>query len=231
MEKETFNVNANATERAGREIVRLIASHRFKPGDRLLETSLAKMLGMSRTPVREALGRLASTGFLVKTEMSRGYQIPFLTPKDIEDVFFMRGTLESKAAMLCARAMPESVLRELRRINEREEETFKANLKGEYAELNEDFHMHIATSSGNPYMEMYIRQLYWRSNLYVLFFMSFYCLESNYDTERLSYLEHRKIVEALEARNAEDAEIAMREHISSSYNHLLCPKNALERMS
>lgn len=226
MEKD--NVNVNATEKAGREIVRLIASHRFKPGDRLLETSLAKILGLSRTPVREALGRLASTGFLAKTEGSRGYQIPFLTPKDIENVFFMRGVLESKAAMLCATVMPESAQQELRRINEREEETFRANEKGEYAELNEAFHMLIAGSCGNPYMELYLRQLYWRSNLYVLFFMSFYCLESNFDTERLSYLEHRRVVDALAARDPKAAEAAMKEHITSSYNHLLCPKNALE---
>jgi len=224
---ENENVNVNATEKAGREIVRLIASHRFKPGDRLLETSLAKILGMSRTPVREALGRLASTGFLAKAEGTRGYQIPFLTPKDIEDVFFMRGILESKAAMLCAQTMPESALVELRRINEREEETFRANEKGEYAELNESFHMLIAGSCANPYMEMYLRQLYWRSNLYVLFFMSFYCLDSNEETERLSYLEHRRVIDALAGRDAKAAEAAMREHITSSYNHLLYPKNAL----
>jgi len=221
----------SATDKAGREIVRLIAAHRFSPGERLLETSLAKELGMSRTPVREALGQLASTGFLVKAEGSRGYQIPVLTPKDIEDVFFMRGILESKAAMLCARAAPEETFRELRRINYREEETFKANLKGEYAELNEDFHLLLAESSGNPYMTMYIRQLYWRSNLYVLFFMSFYCLESNYDTKRLSYLEHRKVIEALESRDPSAAETAMKEHISSSYSHLLFQKKPLEGIS
>ena len=221
----------SATDKASREIVRLIAAHRFSPGERLLETSLAKELGMSRTPVREALGQLASTGFLVKAEGSRGYQIPVLTPKDIEDVFFMRGILESKAAMLCARAAPEETFRELRRINYREEETFKANLKGEYAELNEDFHLLLAESSGNPYMTMYIRQLYWRSNLYVLFFMSFYCLESNYDTKRLSYLEHRKIIEALELRDPSAAETAMKEHISSSYSHLLFQKKPLEGIS
>lgn len=220
-----------ATDKAGSDIVRLIASHRFAPGERLLETTLAKELGMSRTPVREALGRLASTGFLVKAEGSRGYQIPFLTPKDIENIFFMRGILESKAAFLCARSISMDVLEELRRINAREEETFKANLKGEYAELNEEFHMLLAESSENPYMKMYIRQLYWRSNLYVLFFMSFYCLESDYDTERLSYMEHREIIDAMDVRDPFRAETAMREHIASSYNHLLFPKKPLENMS
>ncbi|HPF85309.1 MAG TPA: GntR family transcriptional regulator [Aminivibrio sp.] len=221
----------SATDKAGREIVRLIAAHRFSPGERLLETALARELGMSRTPVREALGQLASTGFLVKSESARGYQIPVLTPKDIEDVFFMRGILESKAAMLCARSASEETVRELRRINTREEETFKANLKGEYAELNEDFHMLLADSSDNPYMKMYIRQLYWRSNLYVLFFMSFYCLESDYDTKRLSYMEHRKVVDAVEGGDPGAAEAAMKDHILSSYNHLLFPKKPLEGMS
>ncbi len=221
----------SATDKAGREIVRLIAAHRFSPGERLLETSLAKELGMSRTPVREALGQLASTGFLVKAEGSRGYQIPVLTPKDIEDVFFMRGILESKAAMLCARSAPEETFRELRRINYREEETFKANLKGEYAELNEDFHLLLAESSGNPYMTMYIRQLYWRSNLYVLFFMSFYCLESNYDTKRLSYLEHRKIIEALELRDPSGGRNSHEGTYQQRYSHLLFQKKPLEGIS
>ena len=87
--------------------------------------------------------------------------------------------------------------------------------------------MLIAGSCANPYMEMYLRQLYWRSNLYVLFFMSFYCLDSHEETERLSYLEHRRVIDALAGRDAKAAEAAMREHITSSYNHLLYPKNAL----
>ena len=218
----------SATDKAFKEIVQLIAVHRFSPGERLLETALAKELGMSRTPVREALGRLASTGFLVKAKGSRGYQIPLLTPKNIEVVFFMRGILESKAAMLCARSPATELICELRRINSREEETFKANVKGEYAELNEKFHILLADSSDNPYLAMYIRQLYWRSNLYILFFMSFYCLDSDYDTGRLSYMEHRKIIDAVESGDSKGAENAMKEHIVSSYNSLLFPKNPLE---
>ena len=220
-----------AADKAQSEIVRLIAAHKFSPGEKLLETTLAKRLGMSRTPVREALGKLASTGFLLKVAGSRGYQIPHLTPQDIEYVFFMRAVLESKASMLCAKEADKELVAKLRRINALEEETFRANLKGEYAELNEDFHMLLADSSDNPYMKMYIRQLYWRSNLYVLFFMSFYCLESDYDTKRLSYLEHRKIVDAVEAGDPGAAEAAMRDHILSSYNHLLFPKKPLEGMS
>ncbi|MDI9371234.1 MAG: GntR family transcriptional regulator [Synergistaceae bacterium] len=217
-----------AADKAQSEIVRLIAAHKFSPGEKLLETTLAKRLGMSRTPVREALGKLASTGFLLKVAGSRGYQIPHLTPQDIEYVFFMRAVLESKASMLCAKEADKELVAKLRRINALEEETFRANLKGEYAELNEDFHNLVADSSGNPYLAIYIKQLYWRSNLYVLFFMSFYCLDSGYDKGRLSFSEHARVIDAIESGDGKEAEAAMKDHIVSSYNSLLFPKKPLE---
>ncbi len=217
-----------AADKAQSEIVRLIAAHKFSPGEKLLETALAKRLGMSRTPVREALGKLASTGFLLKAAGSRGYQIPHFTPQDIEYVFFMRAVLESKAAMLCANRADKALVTELRRINALEEETFRANLKGDYAELNEKYHNLVADSSGNPYLAMYIKQLYWRSNLYVLFFMSFYCLDSGYDKGRLSFPEHSRVIDAIEEGSGGAAEAAMKAHIVSSYNSLLFPKKPLE---
>jgi DNA-binding GntR family transcriptional regulator len=70
------------------------------PDERVVEKDLTEQLGVSRTPVREALSRLASEGFLVATR--HGYKIPVFTPEDVEDLFEVRLLLEPAAARQAA---------------------------------------------------------------------------------------------------------------------------------
>lgn len=75
-----------------------IGSHQIRPGERLQEVSLAAQLGVSRTPVREALARLESEGMIVVE--GRGFVVPELTDADIEEIYQLRFLLEPAAARI-----------------------------------------------------------------------------------------------------------------------------------
>lgn len=89
----------------------ILRSHAFEPGDRLVDSALAKRLNVSRTPVREALMRLAADG-LVETQ-GGGFIVPRLTLADVRDVFEIRRLLEPAAAAKVADALDKQGRREL----------------------------------------------------------------------------------------------------------------------
>lgn len=89
---------AGLADRVYNELRDNIGSHQIRPGERLQEVSLAAQLGVSRTPVREALARLESEGMIVVE--GRGFVVPELTDADIEEIYQLRFLLEPAAAAL-----------------------------------------------------------------------------------------------------------------------------------
>ncbi len=219
--------NKGAGEEAFQKIIHLVLSHGLQPGDRIYETNLVETFEMSRTPIREALSRLASMGFLEKPWKQKGYKVPLLSPDDMKEIFYTRMVLEGKAARRAAKLVDEKGKKRLQNINYQEENTYYANQKDIYASLNESFHMIVAELSENQYLQRYIQQLFWRSNLYIFFFMRFYNVQNvenlKNSEERLSYLEHRKVVDAIIAGESESAEKAMQEHLLIAYYSMLNP--------
>lgn len=88
----------------------------LKPGDRLMETSLAERMGVSRTPVREAIRKLELEGFVVMLPR-KGAQVAQITRKDIGDVLEIRAVLEGLGVELAAKKMQAEDIEELKRIN------------------------------------------------------------------------------------------------------------------
>jgi|LDZS01.1.fsa_nt_gi DNA-binding GntR family transcriptional regulator len=222
--------NKGAVDKAFDNIIKLVLSKKLQPGDRIYETDLVDVFKMSRTPIREALSRLASMGFLEKLPNKKGYIIPFLEPEDMKEVYYVRVLLESKAARRAAKyANPEDV-NTLIQINQQEIEKFLDDKKDEYAALNEKFHMTIAAMAKNRYLYRYIQQAFWRSNIYVFFFMSFYNEQFNFNklqnakNPRLSCMEHKRIVESILSKDSLAAEKAMQEHLIIAYNSMLNPR-------
>jgi DNA-binding GntR family transcriptional regulator len=96
------------------QVVRgLIVSGRMRPGEAVIEAALAARLGVSRTPVREALGRLASEGLLVATR--RGYRVPQFSAQDMINLSEIRLLLEPQAAMQAAANTTDVGLDEMRK--------------------------------------------------------------------------------------------------------------------
>jgi DNA-binding GntR family transcriptional regulator len=210
----------NAEERAYRSIIRLILSGKFRPGNFLLEVDLASRLDMSRTPVSRALGRLVTEGFLNKLP-KKGCFIPLPTPEDAAQIFSAREAVEGKAAAEAAIHAKDEEIERLSEFIETDESAVREREKEIFAENNELFHTGIAQASRNAYLEKWCRNIFWRSNIYIFYFDSFYKPQEKNMIEQLTPSQHKAILEAIKARDPHLAEQKMREHISRTYNHLL----------
>ena len=211
----------SAEDRAYREIIQLILSGQFKPGDFLLELDLAPRLKMSRTPVGRALGRLVAEGFLNKMP-KKGCYIPFPSPEDAEQVLFARMAVESEAAASAARKASDREIRKLKRILKMDEESVARGSKENFAQINEQFHLGIARASRNAYLEKWVVNSFWRSNIYIFYFDSFYKTPDRAEIPpQRTPSQHAAVVKAIEERNPEEAALQMREHIRNTYELLL----------
>ena len=206
---------------AYKKIIELILKNQFKPGEFLLETELASSLGLSRTPVRHALGQLVAEGFLDK-KTKKGCFIPFPSPMDAQHVFFVREHLEGLAAQAAAGCATEQDIAFLYDLIEREKALGSLKHEAEKVKslaLNEEFHMGIARMSRNPYIEQYCRHSFWRSHTYICFFDRDY-MGLNPGPQRIAPRQHIEITQAIEARDADRAGQLMRTHVRTNFEKL-----------
>jgi DNA-binding GntR family transcriptional regulator len=118
---------------------REIASGAFRPGERILEKTLAQRLGISRTPIREALLRLEIEGVVV-CNSRRSYNVRTLTVQDVQEIYQTLGILEGAAAAAVASRLAEADLRDLRRLNRMmSTAAVQADLQT-FGQLNRQFH-------------------------------------------------------------------------------------------
>ena len=116
-----------------------IGSGAFRPGQRILEKALAARLGISRTPIREALLRLEIEGVVVCTSR-RSYNVRILTVGDIRQIYETLGILEGAAAAIVASRLTEADFRELRRVNRLMADAAANHDLEAFGELNRRFH-------------------------------------------------------------------------------------------
>jgi DNA-binding GntR family transcriptional regulator len=214
----------NAEERAYGEVMEMILSRKYAPGDRLVEAELAKEMGLSRTPVRNALRKLVAEG-LLENRNQKGCYIPRLTPQDMQETFQARIFLEGKAAMEAARFRNDGEAAMLLAILKREKEYYRNGRVKDYTQANKEFHLSIAAMARNAYIEKFVHQTFWRSELYIFFFDRFYRPELSDEILRdpnksVSCREHDKIARAIEAGDPSAAEVSMKAHLLSTLNYL-----------
>ena len=185
-----------------------ILKGKIKPGERLMEIQLAKKLGVSRTPVREAIRMLELEG-LVTMVPRKGTAVAAITEKTLRDVLEVRRALEELSVMRACERMTWEQFEELRAANTR----FARAAEGEditlIAKTDEDFHDIIYQSTGNDKLILLLNQL--REQMYR------YRVEHIKMKERRSILikEHQEIIDALRERNADIAVAVMRKHINN----------------
>ena len=208
-----------AAERAYEGLLRLILTGELEPGDNLPALTLAARLGTSRTPVREALRRLASEG-LVLIIPNSGARVASPSRREMEDAYVVREDLEVLAVRLAAGRVSDRHLRRLEETLLEEERAFSERNLELYLEVNEGFHKIIAEASGNRVLKEYVENILARTNVYIVFYDPFYDIESNSSTT-----EHRAIIDALRAQDADAAANLMRQHIRVSQNSLDKPED------
>jgi DNA-binding GntR family transcriptional regulator len=194
-----------------------LAAGRWAPGSHLRESELAAELGISRTPVREALRRLASEQ-LVSFEPHLGVRVPGWSSNDIEEIFALRVELESYAAGQAARHASPAQVAELRDLAGQIEKAAFGDAEPDYVgitELNNRFHGLIVASAGNQRHVGLVVQLV-ELPLVVRTFTRF-------DRQELarSVSHHYDLVEAIEGRNADWAVAVMRAHIHAGRQVML----------
>jgi DNA-binding GntR family transcriptional regulator len=188
-------------------ILRSIEEGELGPGTRLVESELAERFGVSRTPIREALQRLETQGVVARD--GRSLIVASLDHDQLGELYAVRAELEGLAARLAAlHAAPEevSVLREMLARDR--------TLVGDPAALsraNKRFHRQIHLASHNRYL---VQQLAHIHQAMALMASTSLAAAGRGET---ALAEHAAILEAIAARAPEDADEAMRLHISRAY--------------
>ena len=176
-----------------------IITGEFAPGERLMEIALANRLGVSRTPVREAIRKLELEGLVVAR----------ITEKDLRDVLEVRCSLEELAAELAAERMDEEGQEKLDQALVEFESAIESGDNAAIADSDMEFHDIIFDATGNPRLIQIIGNL--REQFYR------YRLEYVKDTDYHIVLlnEHKELVNAIRAGKKEEARKIMKKHITN----------------
>ena len=189
-----------------------IIDGQLKAGQWLRQEALAQELGVSQMPVREALKRLVAEGLAVRIPY-KGVKVVEFSPEDIVDICTVRLVLEGLAVRL---ATPLITAKDLERLKENLREAGSYTGQDQMArrrQLNTDFHLSICQASGRQYLVRLLEML-WR------WFPSVVLYEGTFRQKELllaradrEMREHWAILEALERRDAQQAEEETRRHI------------------
>ncbi|MGO1119083.1 GntR family transcriptional regulator [Rhodovibrionaceae bacterium A322] len=183
----------------------------LKPGERVNEVTLAKQLGASRTPLREALNRLTSEGLLV-FEKGRGFFCRQLDPKEIFDLYQTRAALEEAAIRLACHQISDQTLDELETFLDRTKPGDAAQDPRVLVDYDEYFHEQLIAASGNREMLRILHNLNTRIR-----FVRWIDMERR-RSETQS--EHRNLLAALRQRNADAAAQILRDHIAKRQDQI-----------
>lgn len=196
--------SASLAEQAYGRLRMLILDRKISPGSPLQEGRLADELRISRTPMREALVRLAGEGLLVRRD-ARSYAVRALGTKEYFDCMRAREVIECEAIALAATRIDAADL-------DRLQVELEALDAGEHDEtehwhFDDRLHVFIATASGNVVFPRLVEELRVNARLFRL--------HSPLHRQRENHNEHGDIIGALRARDPERARHAMREHLRS----------------
>lgn len=185
-------------------------------GQRISESELADMFGVSRAPLREAVRRLESRGLLIK-KPHVGISVVSLSLNELLDIYEVREALEGLACRLAARNMPAEDVSALRHLLQQHEQDVNAT-EGQayYQEAGDlDFHFRIAQGANNQKLtSMLFGDLYHLIRMYRCRF------STSEGRPHKALKEHTHIVDAIENRDEDLAEMLMRRHIASARKNI-----------
>lgn len=180
----------------------------LEPGERLMEIQLAERLGVSRTPIREAIRKLELEG-LVLMIPRKGAEVAKISESNLRDVLEVRRSLEELAIDLACQRMTPEELGELRVTQEKFALAIKTGDAMQIAETDERYHEIIYDSTKNARLVQILNNL--REQMYR------YRLEyiKDEDKRQILLIEHEHILKALSLRHVQEAKQAIREHIDN----------------
>lgn len=207
LEKLSAYYHLPRSEFVYRAIKDAFINRRLRSGDRIREDEIAMALGVSRTPVREALSRLLARG-LIEVADGRGLVVTSLDTQQIIEIYTMREALEATAASLAAQNASKIQIEQLRDLNGQ-----FADAEGDVirlGQINRLIHQTINEASRNRYL---IQSLNEFQDTTALLNPSNYLANERFLS---AHTEHISIVDAIEARNVEEADRAARTHLRNA---------------
>jgi DNA-binding GntR family transcriptional regulator len=195
-----------AADAAYQRLRAMILDNHLPPGAQRLEAELALELGLSRTPVREAMLRLQQDG-LVSVTPRHGMRVAPISPADMRDIYDVLESLEPKAAELLARRnLPEADLVPLLSSCDAMEAAIAQQDRTAWAQADEAFHRGLAELCGNTRLAAMVMQVWDQSHRARMFTLNMRPLPER------STAEHRATLQAIRAGDAEQARESYRRH-------------------
>ncbi len=207
------NNHWSLTEQVFETLQESILNGELKPGDPLPEIRLSEELGVSRTPVREALRKLELEG-LVKTIPNRGTFVVGISEKDIEDIYTIRMYIEGLAAKWAAANITDELLEEMRSIVELQKFYAEKNDPFQVWQLDSRFHYILYQASGSRVLKQTLTSMHHyiqRTRELSI---------SRLGRAATTVQEHLNIFNAIEQHDGELAEKLTFEHIFNAYENI-----------
>lgn len=195
----------NLTEQVYEQLIGLLIAGELRPGDVITERRMAERLNASRTPIREALGRLESEGLVYK-QPSRGVTVSPFSTEAFVDILNVRQLLEAEAASLAAGRIPPERIAAIRRALQDLAQKPKPTLSEIWA-VDDQLHGEIADAAGNALMAAMIRDLRRRTHVFNAY--------RNPQTPRFSAEENTRLLDAVASGSRDMARAAMVQHIEA----------------
>ena len=181
-------------------------------GEKISEIKISEELGVSRSPVREALRMLENEGFVLNTQ--NGVVVYPLELEDVKELYECRIATEPYAAFLATTMLGEKELAELFTLVDRAEHLQNNRKYDEVAEVNTEFHMRLINACGNKRLIEMIEKFY-----------SLIILGRNADLKEFGprdcLVEHRAILEAVREKDPQKAEILARKHLEHDWMYFI----------
>ena len=175
------------------------------PGERLMEIQLAEKLGVSRTPIREAIRKLELEG-LVLMIPRKGAEVAKISEKSLRDVLEVRRSLEELAIELACQRMTEEDIKELEEAQEAFRNAIQSADAMTIAETDEHYHDIIYNGTGNNQLVNNLSEQMYRYRLEYI---------KDADKRQILVVEHDYILKAIRSRHVAEAKKAIREHIDN----------------
>lgn len=196
-----------------------ILSGEFRPGQALSELALAESFRASRTPVREALMRLEEEG-LIEIVPRRGPTVRLLAPQEMYEILLVREALESLAARIAASRISLAQVRQLRTEWEELRDTLSDDLLETIDQKSREFHVVVTEASEHRMIAQLLASIRGRVEVSRRLYLK-PTGKVTLERARRSCKEHLQIIDALEARDADEGELLMREHLKGLTTEIL----------
>jgi DNA-binding GntR family transcriptional regulator len=196
-----------------------IIAGNYASGDWLRQEDISTLLGVSQTPVREALDRLVATG-LAERVPYRGVRVPILEDKEIVDAFLMRLILETTGVRLAATLIGVEEIQALTSLIERTAGLLALEDMSVLRQLNKQFHSRIVEAAQSQLLNKLYEMTTNAFPDWMLYEYMFRHPELLQDSLQREYQEHLAIIQALAARNPEQASNQVAAHIKNQWHDL-----------